>query len=518
VTTEPPVTYVETELRRRRRYLLVPAVIVLALLLLIGLVVAGLGLVAAKRLTRNSTTAYPDIVAHFERGSIGADEGSGMPYWVWQALPRLFPEAFDGRSDYRAFGFLYRTDEQGRQEDLPIGISKRDYQGVDLVWFNCAVCHTGTYRTSENSARVIVAGMPSNNLDLFRFIRFVLEAGADERLAPDTLIPAMQAAGAKLGLIERQVWRYYVIPRVREGFIQQRSRLQPFLAEQAAWGPGRVDTFNPYKLVQMKMTLGAIAPGERNGASDFPSIFNQRPREGMQLHWDGNNPSLAERNLSAALGAGVTPKSVDHAAIERVASWLGDLQPPRSPHSVEPAAAERGRALYMNACAACHGSQGAGRYQFTGANLGKVEPNSKLGTDPGRLDSYTEAFRQRQLAELFAGTQYQFKHFVKTDGYANLPLDGLWLRGPYLHNGAVPTLRDLLAPPAQRPVAFVRGIDVIDGKNGGFIAPACEPGRPPPQGFCYDTRLPGNGNGGHIYGTSLSAPEKDDLIAYLLTY
>jgi type VI protein secretion system component VasF len=40
VTTEPPVTYVETELRRRRRYLLVPAVIVLALLLLIGLVVA----------------------------------------------------------------------------------------------------------------------------------------------------------------------------------------------------------------------------------------------------------------------------------------------------------------------------------------------------------------------------------------------------------------------------------------------------------------------------------------------
>jgi hypothetical protein len=36
--------------------------------------------------------------------------------------------------------------------------------------------------------------------------------------------------------------------------------------------------------------------------------------------------------------------------------------------------------------------------------------------------------------------------------------------------------------------------------------------------FCYDTRLPGNGNGGHVYGTSLAAPEKDDLIAYLLTF
>ena len=120
---------------------------------------------------------------------------------------------------------------------------------------------------------------------------------------------------------------------------------------------------------------------------------------------------------------------------------------------------------------------------FEGANLGKVEPNSKLGTDPGRLNSYTEAFRQRQLAELFAGTPYQFKHFVKTNGYANMPLDGLWLRGPYLHNGSVPTLRDLLAPPAQRPVAFVRGIDVIDGKNGGFVSPPCDAGAPPAAGL-----------------------------------
>ena len=58
----------------------------------------------------------------------------------------------------------------------------------------------------------------------------------------------------------------------------------------------------------MKMALGALAFGERHGASDFPSIFNQKPRgdQKMELHWDGNNSSLAERNLSAAVGAGVT--------------------------------------------------------------------------------------------------------------------------------------------------------------------------------------------------------------------
>jgi hypothetical protein len=172
----------------------------------------------------------------------------------------------------------------------------------------------------------------------------------------------------------------------------------------------------------------------------------------------------------------------------------------------------------MNACAVCHGYQGPDRYVFEGAKLGTVEPNSKLGTDSGRLDSYTEAFRQRQLAELFAGTPFQFKHFVKTNGYANMPLDGLWLRGPYLHNGSVPTLRDLLAAPAERPPAFVRGIDVIDGKNGGFLSPSCTPGTRLAQGFCYDTRLPGNGNGGHTFGSTLPANEKDDLIAYLLTF
>ena len=116
------------------------------------------------------------------------------------------------------------------------------------------------------------------------------------------------------------------------------------------------------------------------------------------------------------------------------------------------------------------------------------------------------------------GTPFQFKHFVKTNGYANMPLDALWLRGPYLHNGSVPTLRDLLAPPGERPPAFVRGIDIIDSKNGGFLSPSCTPGRQPPQGFCYDTRLPGNGNGGHTFGTTLPATEKEDLIAYLLTF
>jgi mono/diheme cytochrome c family protein len=514
---EPPVTYVEAQSKKRRRWGLL-AVILMLLLMLAGLVLVILGIYFAFRLQKNSAETHPDIIAHFEHGSIGADEGSGLPYWVWQALPRLFPDQFNGRRDYSAFGFLYRTKADGQQEDLPIGISKRNYQGVDLVWFNCAVCHTGTWRQQEGGERHLVDGMPANNFDIYRFIRFVLDAGVDERLAAETLIPAMQEAGAKFSFPERLVWQYYVIPRVREGFIQRRSRLAAFMADQKPWGPGRVDTFNPYKLVQMQTRYAALAPNELHGASDFPSIFNQKPRIDMELHWDGNNKSLDERNLSAALGAGVTVESVDHASIERVAAWLQNLKPPASPHKVDTAAAERGKSLYMSHCAACHGHQEKADYDFKGDKIGKVTPNGELKVDAGRLDSYTEAFRQRQINELFAGTQYQFKYFTKTNGYANMPLDALWLRGPYLHNGSVPTLRDLLKPSAERPKAYVRGGDVIDGKNGGFVSPPCDPKNPPPQGHCYDTSLPGNANGGHEYGTALSAAEKDDLVAYLLTF
>src|SRR5207248_1746531 len=42
------------------------------------------------------------------------------------------------------------------------------------------------------------------------------------------------------------------------------------------------------------------------------------------------------------------------------------------------------------------------------------------------------------------------------------PLEGLWLRGPYLRDGSVPTVRDLLEPAACRPQVLYRGYDVLD--------------------------------------------------------
>ena len=502
-------TAVEAELARRRRRPLRWLLRLLALGVAVAVLVA---LLAGLRLLGSGTPLYRGEVAHFRYGSIGSEVPSGIPARVWHALPRLYPDAFAGRDDYAAFGFLYAGDRPGSPA-LPIGIAERERLGVDLVWFNCAVCHVGTYREAEAAAPVLVDGMPSNNLDLGGFIDFLLSIADDPRMAPGPLMAAMEEAGVGLGPLDRAIWRVAVFPQLREGLVEQAAALQPLMARQPDWGRGRVDTFNPYKVLEFGIPADSLTEAEVIGASDFPSIFLQGPREGMWLHWDGNNDSLAERNLSAALGAGVTPASVDHRAVQRVAAWLTDLAPPPSPHAPDPEAVARGRPAYMEHCAACHGYQGEDGYVFEGDKLGTVEPIATLGTDPARHDSYTQAFAERQKAELFAGTPHAFHRFRKTDGYANAPLDGLWLRGPYLHNGSVPTLADLLAPPAERPVRFRRDSDVIDPR-GGFVSPACAPGT---EG-CFDTTLPGNSNAGHLYGTDLTAAETADLLAYLLTF
>jgi hypothetical protein len=487
-----------------------------------GLAVLAIGGIVAWRylLPPESTPTYSDVVEHFKYGSIGS-EVTGLPYWVWKALPELVPEKLPN-GDLSEVGFLYETDADGNKRDLPIGLSRRTLQGVERAWFNCALCHTGTVQKTSDAEREIVAGMPSNNLDMYKLVSFVVGLADDPRLGPDSLIPAMKKAGAPLDLIDEVVWRFVAIPTMREGLLQQRANLAPLLAYQPAWGPGRVDTFNPYKIIQFHQNFVDLPAAEKIGVSDFPSIFSQRPRrdQKMELHWDGNNPSLQERNLSAALGAGVTERSVDHAAIERVAEWLLDFRAAPSPYAPDPVMVESGKKIYMEQCVSCHGWQSPDGYVFEGEFLGKVEPNAKLGVDQSRLDSYTEKLRDYQLT-LFKdvdGGKYRFRHFRKTDGYANLPLDGLWLRAPYLHNGSVPTLVDLLSPPAQRPKAFLRSSDVLDPEKGGFLAQSCDTTTAVAKGFCYDTSVRGNGNGGHVYGTDLPDSDKEALVAYLLTF
>ncbi len=66
-------------------------------------------------------------------------------------------------------------------------------------------------------------------------------------------------------------------------------------------------------------------------------------------------------------------------------------------------------------------------------------PIDEIGTDRERFDTWSQAHADATNARA-EEIGVKRKHMVKDVGYANQPLDGIWLRAPYLHNGSVPTL------------------------------------------------------------------------------
>jgi hypothetical protein len=248
-------------------------------------------------------TRYDGIEEHFKYGSIGSEPGGSLlspiggvlpPYWVFRSLPSVCSDKLP--NGYATFGFVM---EHGR--DLPIGISRRRRVGVDHVGLNCAVCHTSTVRDTPDSEPRVVLGMPAQRLDLQSFVEFVLDCTLDNRLTADAVRGRLPRRGGP-SLFEQALLRTGLIDRLKLQTLGLRNRMAPILApELPRWGRGRVDTFNPYKAIQFNWDLSQLPPGELIGASDFPSLWNQQPREGMHLHWDGDNDSVDERNLSAAL-------------------------------------------------------------------------------------------------------------------------------------------------------------------------------------------------------------------------
>ncbi len=112
-----------------------------------------------------------------------------------------------------------------------------------------------------------------------------------------------------------------------------------------------------------------------------------------------------------------------------------------------------------------------------------------------------------------------------TEGYQAPPLDGVWATAPYLHNGSVPTLYDMLNS-KSRPKIFTRsfktGVEDYDQIKVGWKVR--ELGKPAPANATpyerrrvYDTAQPGRGNQGHTFGDRLTEEERRAVIEYLKT-
>ncbi len=488
-------------------------VVFLTLLLMIG----GVAIALVARFAADVPADYADDEAHFKYGSTGGERASGFPYWIWKVLPTICEKELPGGKNFpgqelKAVGFLYEGDN-----DLPIGMSKRRHMGLDRVFLNCAVCHTSTVRDKPESNPRIITGMPANTVDLMAFEKFLFACAKDAKFSPEHIIPEIhRLSGEHLKALDRYLVYPFAIYMMRDRLLMLEDRFSSML-QRPEWGPGRVDTFGSAKAL-FNFPMDKAPASEVIGVTDFPSIWLQGPRIGMQLHWDGNNTKVEERNRSAAFGTGATPATLDRERIKRIEDWLLTREPPGYPYPINPTLLGKGAVIYKQYCAGCHGVNGR---NFEGQEVGKVTLIQQINTDPHRLDSYTHdlAVNQNLLYAETDDPRERFSHFRKTFGYANMPLDGLWLRAPYLHNGSVPTLRDLLEPSARRPTTFYRGYDVYDQAKVGFVSTRDEEnGR---LYFKFDTAVAGNSNSGHEgkpYGTDLPTGEKEALVEYLKTF
>ena len=98
--------------------------------------------------------------------------------------------------------------------------------------------------------------------------------------------------------------------------------------------------------------------------------------------------------------------------------------------------------------------------------------------------------------------------------YKARPLNGVWTGGPFLHNGSVPNLYELLLPASQRTKSFYIGSWEFDPVKVGYVDEERA------GSFLFDTRLKGNSNAGHEYGTGDygTVPFTDEEIWALVEY
>jgi hypothetical protein len=430
---------------------------------------------------------------HFKYASVGIESEEGIPYWIWQVLPRMFPEKLPGPGGYGSIGLIW---EPGRE--LPIGFSKKEVLGSTRIAVNCAFCHTATYRTSPGSPRVVVPGGATSIVDAQAFSRFLEAAAADPRFNASDMLAEIGKIG-KLSWTESMNYRVLLIPGTRRALRRHKEEFA-WMDARPNWGRGRIDPLNPFKYRQLRQPIDQTI-----GNSDMTPLWSLGLRDGRALHWDGLNPSFQEVLVSSGIGNGASVKSVDLPSLERVGAWMRELQPPPYPFPIDKTLADAGRAVFDAECSVCHGP--------AGARMGRVIPVEEVGTDRHRVDTWTAASAAAFNAYA-AGQAWQFKQFRKTNGYVAMPLTGVWLNAPYLHNGAVPTLTDLLEAADRRPSRFWRGHDVYDPSAVGFVSHGPEAEQ---HGQAFDTTQPGNANSGHVYGTTLGRDQKQALIEYLKT-
>ena len=361
---------------------------------------------------------------------------------------------------------------------------------------------------------------------------------ADVAVAADTVVPDEQVSaqssmlrGAQGNLspakhVEAFISDLVLTYRLMKARVASFRRVLPPVDSTVA-GWGRVDAFGVARnSIYPQDTVPLTAP------VSYPWLwgFGQQ----TWFHYDGNTNSFMQRNLGEAIGVGAVYDSarlistLNPVNIHRLETLGRQIRPPAWPEQVlgriDRAKAARGQALYAANCAKCH--------EGPGDSL-MFAPDAE-GTDANRLTNFARPMSDGRhftdwAATFLAGLEKNAYTTFKvpadsqaawsgphpsvwrtTSRWGSRPMAGVWATAPYLHNNSVPTLYDLLQSPAQRPVTFPMGQREYDPQKVGLSTTVKGPAT-------FDTRVSGNRNTGHEYGTNLTPDEKAALLEYLKT-
>jgi hypothetical protein len=333
-----------------------------------------------------------------------------------------------------------------------------------------------------------------------------------------------------------------------------------------AFGVGRNELFGAYKsasFVEGLNVLPADAP------VSFPHLWGMAQTSWYQ--WGVNTNSVIERNIGQALGVGATFQPDQgftstvrldnlHAMEElqyklTAPQWPAELFGP-----IDQEKAARGKAVFDRTCALCHETY----KKYGNLNEYKLFALDVVGTDPGTAINFERMVMTAEGPKPFGTAAFEIVKKVKAAYYQehNIPPDvqavweaqgerpaaeyrtplrdyqkypdtknrgiyrsktlkGIWATAPYLHNGSVPTLYDLLLPAEQRPKSFRLGTKEYDPAKLGFVVegPRFVTPADAPR-FTYDTSLTGNWNTGHEWWfyDELTDITRYEILEFLKTF
>ncbi|MBK7870397.1 MAG: c-type cytochrome [Saprospiraceae bacterium] len=244
-------------------------------------------------------------------------------------------------------------------------------------------------------------------------------------------------------------------------------------------------------------------------ATDVPPLWNVKKKNG--LYYNGGGRGDFTKLLFQASVLGIPDSSAARQAINNfkdVYAWLRSLEPPKYPGNIDQKLAAEGKIIFEEHCSKCHGTY----------NENWTYPNKVIALDIIKTDPmYAYYANNSGISYWYNNSWFALSEprswFDMTQGYIAPPLDGIWATAPYLHNGSVPTLEDLLNSP-QRPIYWQRSGNSHDynyNKVGWKYDIKDKPGGK----WTFDTTLPAYSNAGHYFGDKLTKEERTAVIEYL---